>query len=176
MAALAGGIIEASLDAWAAAQGEPTGQWRRVFGRLEPGRSPWAVLAYEAAGGPTVRVLLGEPEPGESLGPVEIARCTADPALPGLAPTLAALDRAEVVRYRPGNRCTVRGRAGGAVRYVKVLARTSDDQTDARALWAALRPDAEARARGHLDRLDLGGLGTAPAGTVPAHRGVGTAT
>ena len=83
--ALAGGAVEARLDAWAGEHGEPVGRWRRVFGRLEPGRSPWAVLAYEADGGPTVRVLLGEPAPGEPLGPVEIARCTADPALPGLA-------------------------------------------------------------------------------------------
>ena len=45
VAALAGGAVEASLDAWAAEHGEPTGRWRRVFGRLEPGRSPWAVLA-----------------------------------------------------------------------------------------------------------------------------------
>ena len=148
VAALAGGAVEARLDAWVTQHGEPIGRWRRVFGRLEPGRTPWAVLAYEADGGPTVRVLLGEPAAGEPLGPVEIARCTADPALPGLAPTLAALDRAEVVRYRPGNRCTVRGRCGGSVRYVKVLARATDDQTDARALWAAGLPFAVAEPRG----------------------------
>ena len=88
VAALAGGAIEDRLDAWAAGHGEPTGRWRRVFGRLEPGRSPWAVLAYEAAGGSTVRVLLHEPEPGQpvgALGEVEVDRCTADPALPGLS-------------------------------------------------------------------------------------------
>ena len=166
LAALAGGTIEARLDAWAAEQGEPTGRWRRVFGRLEPGRSPWAVLAYQAGDGPTVRVLLGEPEQGEPLGPVEIARCTADPALPGLAPTLAALDRAEVVRYRPGNRCTVRGRSGGSVRYVKVLARATDDQTDARALRGAGLPFAVAEPHGWDPRTRAAWYGAVPGGPI----------
>ena len=166
MAALAGGAVEARLDAWAAEHGEPVGRWRRVFGRLEPGRSPWAVPAYEADGGPTVRVLLGEPAAGEPLGPVEIARCTADPALPGLAPTLAALERAEVVRYRPGNRCTVRGRSGGSVRYVKVLARATDDQTDARALWAAGLPFAVAEPRGWDPRRRASWYGAVPGGPI----------
>jgi len=120
------------------------------------------VLAYEADGGPTVRVLLGEPAPGEPLGPVEIARCTADPALPGLAPTLAALELAEVVRYRPGNRCTVRGRSGGSVRYVKVLARATDDQTDARALWAAGLPFAVAEPHGWDARTRASWYGVVP--------------
>jgi hypothetical protein len=166
VAALAGGAVEARLDAWAAEHGEPVGRWRRVFGRLEPGRSPWAVPAYEADGGPTVRVLLGEPAAGEPLGPVEIARCTADPALPGLAPTLAALERAEVVRYRPGNRCTVRGRSGGSVRYVKVLARATDDQTDARALWAAGLPFAVAEPRGWDPRRRASWYGAVPGGQI----------
>ena len=166
VAALAGGAIEARLDAWAAEHGEPVGGWLRVFGRLEPGRSPWAVLAYEADGGPTVRVLLGDPAAGQPLGPVEIARCTADPTLPGLAPTLAALDRAEVVRYRPGNRCTIRGRSGGSVRYVKVLARATDDQTDARALWAAGLPFAVAEPRGWDPRRRASWYGAVPGGPI----------
>ena len=168
LAALAGGTIEARLDAWAAEHGEPAGRWRPVSGRLEPGRSPWAVLAYEAAGGATVRVLLGDPEPGDPLGRVEIARCTDDPALPGLAPTLAALDRPEVVRYHPGNRCTVRGRSGGSVRYVKVLARASDDQTDARALWAVGLPFAVAEPHGWAPRTRASWYGAVPGGPIAA--------
>jgi hypothetical protein len=31
---------------------------------------------------------------------------------------------------------------------------------------AALRPDAEAKARAHLDRLDLAGLGVGPVGVT----------
>jgi hypothetical protein len=170
VAALAGGAVEARLDAWAADQGEPTGRWRRVFGRLEPARSPWAVLAYQAAGGPTARVLLHEPEPGsaEPLGPIEITRCTADPALPGLAPTLAALDGAEVVRYRPGSRCTVHGRSGGSARFVKVLARATDDQTDARALWAAGLPFAVAEPHGWDPATRASWYGLVPGGPIAA--------
>ena len=137
VAALAGGAIEARLDAWAAEHGEPVGGWRRVFGRLEPGRSPWAVLTYEADGGPTVRVLLGEPAAGQPLGPVEIARCTADPALPGLR---RCWPRSTGPRWSViGPATDARSAAGPAatVRYVKVAARATDAQVDARALWAA---------------------------------------
>src|ERR1700712_2544916 len=123
----AGGAGEPHLDAWAAACGLAVGGWRRVFGRLQPPGSPWAVLAYEAVPGPTVRVLLHEPDAGAPAaarpagprGPIEISTRESDPALPGLADVLARLRDPAVVRYRPGNRCTVRGVAGGA-RYVKV--------------------------------------------------------
>ncbi|HEV7655582.1 MAG TPA: phosphotransferase [Mycobacteriales bacterium] len=144
------GLVESHLDAWAAEYGLAGGAWQRVFGRLKPARSPWAVLAYEAAGGPTVRVLLHEPGPDAPasaaaagvLGLIEIATCEADPALPGLPDVLTALDEPAVVRYRPGNRCTVRGRTEDGVRFVKVMSEGTDDQRDARELWAATRDGA----------------------------------
>ncbi|HST67911.1 MAG TPA: phosphotransferase, partial [Mycobacteriales bacterium] len=143
----AGGAVEPDLDAWAAGRGLAVGGWRRVFGRLQPPGSPWAVLAYEAVPGPTVRVLLHEPGAGPEravpagpLGLIEISTCESDPALPGLPAVLAGLRDPAVVRYRPGNRCTVRGTAGGA-RFVKVMSGT-DDQVDARELWAAARSGA----------------------------------
>jgi Phosphotransferase enzyme family len=140
-----GGLIESLLDGWGADRPGGHGPWQRVFGRLKPLQSPWAVLAYEAAGGPTVRVLLHEPAAGAppgataagALGLVEISTCESDPALPGLVDVLGALVDGEVVRYRPGNRCTVRGGTGGALRYVKVMSELTDDQRDARGLWAA---------------------------------------
>ena len=145
----AGGVLEAQLDAWAARRSaDRPGPWRRVRGKLRPQRSPWAVLVYEAVGGPTVQVrLLEDSDPRDAgaggavragdLGPVEIVSCAEDPALPGLPAVLAALDSPRVVRYHPGNRCTVRGGAGPAARYVKVQADGIDDQQEVRARWAA---------------------------------------
>ena len=145
----AGGVLEAQLDAWAARRSaDRPGPWRRVRGKLRPQRSPWAVLVFEAVGGPTVQVrLLEDSDPRDAgaggavragdLGPVEIVSCAEDPALPGLPAVLAALDSPRVVRYHPGNRCTVRGGAGPAARYVKVQADGIDDQQEVRARWAA---------------------------------------
>src|ERR687890_674790 len=55
------GVVEAHLDAWAARRSvDRLGPWRRVYGKLRPGRSPWAVLVYDAVGAPTVQVRLLE--------------------------------------------------------------------------------------------------------------------
>jgi Phosphotransferase enzyme family len=145
-----GGLIEERLDAWAAGRSDDrTGPWRRVYGKLRPRRSPWAVLVYEAPGAPTVQVRLLETsdpravtEPSGSdaiLDPLEILPCTADPALPGLPVVLAALDAPRVVRYHPGNRCTLHGGEGAGARYVKVLSEAVDDQPEVEARWAAAR-------------------------------------
>ncbi|HET9860719.1 MAG TPA: phosphotransferase [Nocardioidaceae bacterium] len=137
-----GGLVEAHLDAWAAERSVAAGPWRRVYGKLKPQRSPWAVLVYEAAGGPTVRVRLLEStddRAANGLGEIEISSCEDDPALPGLPAVLAALDEPVVVRYRPGNRCTVRGNVEDTGRYVKILTDAVDDQVEARARWDATR-------------------------------------
>ena len=145
----AGEVVEGHLAAWAVERStDVSGPWRRVYGKLRPQRSPWAVLVYEAAGGPTVQVrLLERADPGaegasrsgadDRLGRVEVVSCAEDPALPGLPAVLAALDRPRVVRYHPGDRCTVRGGAGPSARYVKVFAVAGDDQQESRARWAA---------------------------------------
>ncbi len=145
----ADGVVEAQLDAWAAQRSaDRLGPWRRVHGKLRPLRSPWAVLVYEAVGGPTVQVRLLEDDdpraggpggalPAGDLGPVEIVSCAADSALPGLPAVLAALETPRVVRYHPGSRCTVHGGAGSVARYVKVRADVMDDQHEGRARWAA---------------------------------------
>lgn len=128
-----GGDVEEALTAWAAERRDPVGRWRRVHGRLRPGRSPWAVLVYQADGGPTVQVGMFEPSDARAGGTIEITPCQDDPALPGLRAVLAALDDAAIVRYSPGHRCTVRGGLGSEVRYVKVLYGEVDDQREARA-------------------------------------------
>ena len=133
----AGEVVEAHLAEWAAAH-QPTarfGPWRRVYGKLRPNRSPWALLVYEAVGAPTVQVRLLEG--AGPLGRVEVLSCTADAALPGLPAVLAALDSPRVVRYHPGSRCTVHGGEGASARYVKVLAEDADDQEEVRGRWAA---------------------------------------
>ena len=82
----AGGVVEARLAAWAAQQSiEVLGPWRRVYGKLRPQRSPWAVLVYEAEGAPTVQVRLLEDSdgarglrgslPAGELGRVEVVSC-----------------------------------------------------------------------------------------------------
>jgi hypothetical protein len=145
----AGEVVEGHLAAWAAERStEMSGPWRRVHGKLRPQRSPWAVLVYEVAGGPTVQVRLleragpgtegsGPSQPDDALGRVEVMSCAEDPALPGLPAVLAALDDPRVVRYHPGDRCTVRGGAGPSARYVKVFSDDADDQQESRARWAA---------------------------------------
>ena len=143
------GVVEGHLDAWAAQRSaDRLGPWRRVNGKLRPQRSPWAVLVYQAVDGTTVQArLLESPHPRVDvprgfllvgdLGPVEIVSCEADRALPGLAAVLAALDTPRVVRYHPGNRCTVHGGAGSAARFVKVHADNVNDQQEVRTRWEA---------------------------------------
>ena len=135
------GLVEGCLDAWAAQRSaDSLGPWRRVYSKLRPQRSPWAVLVYEGERGPTVQVrLLDGVSPAGGLGPIEILSCTEDPALPGLPAVLKALDSPRVVRYHPGGRCTVRGSVDGGDRYVKVLSETADDQPEVRARWDASR-------------------------------------
>ena len=145
----AGGVIDGHLDAWAAQRSaDRLRPWRRVYGKLRPRRSPWAVLVYEAVDRTTVQVRLLESTdpradapgvfpPVGDLGPVEIVFCEADPALPGLAAVLATLDTPRVVRYHPGSRCTVHGGAGSRARFVKVHANNVDDQQEVRTRWEA---------------------------------------
>jgi hypothetical protein len=143
-------VVEPHLDAWAAEHGHgPDLSWRRDYGRVQQGWSPWAVLVYVADGGRlTLRVNVhDDPDTatgwsrwlGEQLGWLEVVPCRDDPALPGLGPVLDALENAVPVRYRPGNRCMVRGGTGEDERFVKVLSGAPDRQVDARALWAASR-------------------------------------
>ena len=145
-----GRIVEDLLDSWAAEQSpDRFGNCRRIYGKLEPQRSPWALLVFRADSGDTVGVRLLEPDddkavsarggflPVGDLGVAEIMPCAQDPALPGLRPVLEALEDARVVRYHPGSRCIVHGGLGPVGRYVKVFSSETDDQKEARERWAA---------------------------------------
>jgi hypothetical protein len=101
---------------------------------------------------------------------IEVLACEADPELPGLPAVMAALHAPRVVRYRPGNRCTVRGDAGSGARFVKVSAGAVDDQRDARARWAARASGAlsfaVAEPHGWDERTRASWYGVVPGGPV----------
>lgn len=150
LALLEAGVVDRHLDAWAMRKSlDPGGPWRRVYGKLRPRRSPWALLVYDVPGAPTVQVRLLEPGDagdtgqgldavdGGDLGRLEIGPCADDPRLPGLRAVLESLHSPEVVRYHPGHRCTVRGGLGADARFVKVFAADVDDQSEAEERWAA---------------------------------------
>lgn len=186
---LADGAVEPHLDAWAARHSvRVTGPWRRSYGKLRPGRSPWALLVYDAAGAPTVSVRLMEPDTGRvvagpddvvdagELGRVEVVACTEDPALPGLGQVMAALEDPRVARYHPGDRCTVRGGSGAGARFVKVFsggAEEVDDQEDARHRWAAARSGrltfAVAEPHGWQERTRSSWYGVVPGSPLEPH-------
>jgi len=49
-----GRIVEDLLDSWAAEQSShPFGSWHRIYGKLQPQRSPWALLVFRADSGET---------------------------------------------------------------------------------------------------------------------------
>ena len=97
----------------AAEQGwvEPGTAGRRVFGRFEPGASPWATLLYRF-GRIHVRV-----DAFDDGSPLRFTRVEDDGVLTGLGAVLRAHPDADIVRYRPGRRCVLRV----GERYVKLV-------------------------------------------------------
>src|SRR5215213_7732792 len=63
-----GRVMEGVLDAWAAEQlVDPPGEWLRIYGKLRPRRSPWALLVFQGGTGLTVAArLLERPEDATS--------------------------------------------------------------------------------------------------------------
>lgn len=146
LAALADAELMASvLDAWCTKQGrEPAGRWRREYARYHPGEDPWSVCLFEGAGGLLVRVdALLLPDSADFvhpvLGPLHIAQFPDDPLLPSLGEVMTMLEWVQVVRYRPGKRCTLRGFASGSERFVKVIPGGERIGTDALILWSGYR-------------------------------------
>src|SRR5688572_14554183 len=95
-----GRLVEGLLAEWADEEAVkasgPPGEWQRIYGKLRPGRSPWALLVFQAASGSTVAArLLERPDdaarPAGALGWVGFMPATEDPALPGLLRVLEAL-------------------------------------------------------------------------------------
>lgn len=147
-------LMAGALDTWLAQTGRAQAVfWHREYARHHPGQDPWAVCLYEASDGRLIRVeALRSPQVDSvehaTLGPLRFAVFPDDPALKGLSDVLSRLERAQVVRYRPGKRCTLRGFVSGAERFVKVVAGGERLYRDAITLW-----------KGHLE----GALSTAVA-------------
>jgi hypothetical protein len=133
------------LDSWCERRGEaPAGPWFREYARYHPGQDPWAVCLYQGEDGRLVRIeAVGSAERAQIVpsrtGPLRIAEFPDDPALPGLAEVMVMLEHPRVIRYRPGQRCTLRGRATGSERFVQLIPGGERVYTDALALWAAQR-------------------------------------
>ncbi len=146
LAALADPELMANvLDAWCTKQGrEPAGRWRREYARYHPGEDPWSVCLFEGTAGLLVRVdALLLPDSADFvhsvLGPLRIAQFPDDAALPSLGEVMAMLEWVQVVRYRPGKRCTLRGFASGSERFVKVIPGGERIYADALTLWSGYR-------------------------------------
>jgi Phosphotransferase enzyme family len=128
------------------------GQWQRTFGRIEAGPNPTLVLAYEKPQERSLRIQVSATETAGARRDsddawITIASCSDDPALPTLPRALKVYQCDQIIRYRPGKRCTFRGIAGGRPAFIKVLA---DDR------GAMIASDAAALARGrHLLDFDI---------------------
>ena len=96
--------------------------WRRVWGRLIGPDVAGARLLFQGDGWPArlCTIEVGPDPVGrrhvrvDGLGPAAVTFFPDDPALPTLATVVAACPTTEVVRYRPGKRCTLT-RSGAAV-------------------------------------------------------------
>jgi hypothetical protein len=133
------------LDAWCERRGEPPGgPWFREYARYHPGQDPWAVCLYQGADGRLVRIeAVGSSAQAQIIpsrtGPLRIAEFPDDASLPGLAEVMAMLENPRVIRYRPGQRCTLRGRASGSERFVHLIPGGERVYADALKLWSAQR-------------------------------------
>jgi hypothetical protein len=129
-------------------------RWTRTWSRLDVTDPPRATLLFETEDAPrAICVLRQGPDapparspdeiafPDPTLGWITLTRFPFDPALPTLACVLNARPGAEVVRYRPGRRCTLRDRgAAGEPCYVKVFPDDRGARVDreAQELWRAV--------------------------------------
>lgn len=130
---------------------DPSRGWRRTVGRFEPSADVFAHLVLETASPHQEIVVVaishteGDDEDGDGAvvpgaGWARLTRLDDDRALPTLAAVRRDMGSHEVMRYRPGRRCTIRVDDPHETRWVKVFA---DDRA------ASLYRDQEALAREH---------------------------
>jgi Phosphotransferase enzyme family len=132
LAALAGDDAPPAATRLPAVAARP--RWRRTYARFTPGSAAFVTIVLEAVGPPQeiirVEAFLERPACAGAVrttlgrGAVWLAATPFpdDPGLPALPAVLARCDDYEVVRYRPGRRCTLRALVAGEPRYAKVLA------------------------------------------------------
>lgn len=129
-------------------------RWARIYGRIDPGKSPYCTFVYETRDEPQrlclVELFESRPAQGAErelhlpdavFGWLRVIPFPWDPRLTTLSEVMSGLEKARVLRYRPYKRCTLHveeaGTGGG--RFVKVF---SDDKGAAIhrgsvALWKA---------------------------------------
>lgn len=151
-------VALALLDRVAEQRGwwKPGRRWVRTYGRWYVDSAPRATLLYETVEQPqsicTIDLFSEPPaEATESqlivcekqLGWLRLTRFPKDDALPGLQQVLGQYGGGQVLRYRPGKRCTVRfgGNHSDPVRFAKVFADARGAQIHAQSLdlWQAVQ-------------------------------------
>ena len=124
----------------------PGGSWSCEYARLDFASAERAELVYTKNGAAPLRVRVAPVR--ESDAAVMIAggwwasvhAATDDPSLPGLSQALARVNDPQIIRYRPGKRCTFRGvLVDGRTVFVKTFAheRAADIWRDSLAIAAA---------------------------------------
>lgn len=133
------------------APAEPAAPWRRVYGRFEPDRAPYAFTVFERGRAPQqiVTVEIFETRPADAadaqvvadaaLGWISICVFPQDRKMPNLGLALRRAGDATVVRYRPGRRCTFRVDRGPESFFGKVFPDGTGQRLheDAIGLWRA---------------------------------------
>lgn len=133
------------LDDWRGMA--PTATWRCEYARRHRSGERWAQCVFAADDGCRMCVDALCSADGANLlhpalGPLRITAFPDDAALPGLGEVIAKLQRAQIVRYRPGVRCTLRGFVTDGERFVKVSPKGERLYDDAVKLWRAYREGA----------------------------------
>jgi hypothetical protein len=142
--------------------------WRRTYGRFAPDAAAFATLVFERAGDGQEIVVVeaharrpgadATPLPGAGGAAWLVARdFRSDRRLRAIGAVLAGPGRRTVVRYRPGQRCTIRVESDGSTRYVKVHpgADVAALHANGVALWDASRDGRLGFAVARPDRFDL---------------------
>jgi Phosphotransferase enzyme family len=113
---------------------DPQRGWHQTFGRFDPGAEVFAHLVLETAAPQDQEIVIAEvsrsARPGAGagqavvpdLGWVRLSHPDDDPALPTLKDVRSDLGSHDVVRYRPGRRCTIKVDGPRGTRWLKVFA------------------------------------------------------
>ena len=131
------------IEQWRVEQGlGPPARWTRHFARIRDTEHHWAELVYKNVDDPTDLISLQFLHGSDD--DIRFVQFPDDPALPGLAEVVGSLEAPDVIRYRPGHRCTVSGGSGTELRFVKVTRHAEALHRDAVLLWEAFQA-------GHLE-------------------------
>jgi len=134
-------------------------RWNRTYERFSPGQEPFATLVFESSEEIQaichVEVFSSRPNGqvtddfltfDEGAGWLRLKKFPADRNLNTLAAVLRGHERATVMRYRPGRRCTIRFDQDGRTRFAKVYpkkfwryGRGENFISTGEALWHAAR-------------------------------------